>query len=88
MKIEVKSTATTKKDGTSQKSGKAYSITEQEAWAHVNGEYRRLRIALKDGAQPYPVGEYALAESSFIVNQFGGLEFGRIELVAAIRKAA
>lgn len=78
-KIEVKSTAVTEKNGTSAK-GKAYSIKEQEAWATINGEYRRLRVALADGAAPYAVGVYDLAESSFMVNQYGGLEFGRVVL--------
>jgi len=84
MKIEVKSVVTTKKAGTSAK-GRAYEITEQEAWAQVNGEYRRLRIALRDGAPPYALGNYDLAESSFVVNQYGNLEIGRLEL-AEVKK--
>jgi hypothetical protein len=82
MKIEVKSTQTTEKSGTSAK-GRPYSIREQEAWATLDGEYRRLRIGLEDGAQPYALGQYALAESSFAVNQYGSLEISRVRLVAA-----
>jgi len=86
MKIEVKSTATTEKSGTS-KTGRAYTIREQEAWVSLNGEYRRLRFALKDGANAYPVGEYTLGEGSFVINQFGGLEVVRLELAPlAVRK--
>ena len=81
MRIEVKSQQTFEKTGTSGK-GRPYKITEQEAWANVNGEYRRLRISLKDGSPPYALGEYDLSEASYIVNTWGGLEFGRIELVA------
>jgi len=82
MKVEIKSTVTQEKSGTSAK-GRAYRISEQEAWVTLDGEYRRLRIGLEDGAQPYPVGAYTLAESSFRIDQYGGLEIGRVRLVAA-----
>jgi len=87
MKVEIKSTATTKKSGTSAK-GRAYEIVEQEGWVTCNGEYRRLRIGLADGAHPFAPGEYTLGEGSFLINQYGQLEVGRIELVPASKVKA
>lgn len=82
MRIEVKSTATTTKSGTSAK-GKPYSINEQEAWVDMtNGERRKLKVALEDGGKPYPLGFYELDDESFTVNQYGNLEIGRLRLVA------
>jgi hypothetical protein len=83
VKIEVKSTAVTNKSGTS-KANKPYSINEQEAWIDMaNGERRKVKVSLEDGAKPYTPGFYELDDESFFVNQFGGLEIGRIRLVAA-----
>jgi len=81
MKVEIKSTQTTEKSGTSAK-GRPYSIREQEAWCTLDGEYRRLRVGLEDGAAPYAVGQYQVAESSFAINQYGSLEVARVRLVA------
>lgn len=82
MKIEVKSTQTFTKSGTSGK-GKPYTIVEQEVRAEFNDEVRKVRIGLADGATAYPIGFYALADSSFIVNQYGQFEMGRVSLVPA-----
>ena len=81
MRIEVKSTATTTKSGTS-KTGKPYSIIEQDAWIDMaNGERRKVKFSVEDGTKPYALGVYELDDESFFVNQFGGLEIGRIRLV-------
>jgi len=80
MKIEVRSTVVNVKKGTS-KAGKPFEIPEQEVRAEFNDEVRKVRIALQDGQAAYPVGLYALADSSFVVNQYGGFEIGRVTLV-------
>lgn len=83
MKIEVKSVATTKKSGVAKATGKPFEITEQEGWIDFpSGERRRVKIALEDGANPYPIGAYGLSDESFFVNGFGGLEIGRLRLQA------
>jgi hypothetical protein len=86
--LSIKSTQTATKNGTS-KAGKPYSITEQDAWVELNGERRRIRVTLSDGAAPFPVGDYTVGEGSFYVGDFGQLQLGRLELVsiaAAVRK--
>jgi len=80
MKIEVRSSAVSTKSGTG-KNGKPYNIREQECRVEMNDEVRKVRLTLADDAQPYAPGVYALADSSFIVNQYGGLEIGRAALV-------
>jgi len=81
MKIEVKSTAVVKKTITGKASGKQFEIPEQEVWAEFNEERRRVKVALQDGAPPYPIGLYTLSDASFVVNQFGSFEIGRVSLV-------
>jgi len=83
LKFTVKSTAMTPRDVPTKKGG-TWSFQEQDVWAEVNGEYRRIKFRVKrtknsDGTttdHPYPVGEYVLSEASFVVNGFGALELG------------
>jgi len=82
LKFTVKSTALVDRSIPSKKpGGRNWEFKEQEVWAEIGGEYRRLKFrAPKD--QPYPVGEYTLSETSFTVSQFGTLELGfEVELV-------
>jgi len=86
MKIEVKSAQVFHKSVMGKTSGRTSHFVEQEAWAEVNGEYRRLRVSVPDegrdadgrpvNPKPYPVGFYEVSEASYSVNGFGGLEFG------------
>lgn len=88
MKFTVKSTALADRSIPSKKEGRGpFQFQEQETWADINGEYRRVKFRVKDG-RPYPVGEYTLAESSFQVNQYGTLELGfDVELVPIAKVA-
>lgn len=74
-KIEIKSTETKLVQGTSQKSGKAYSFHTQQAYAHVEGKAYpvEFRITLDNGAPSFSVGAYTIAPSSFYVDKFGNL---------------
>jgi len=81
MRIEVKSTAVVIKKGTAKVSGRPFEIPEQEVWAEFNEERRRVKVPLQDGQPPYAPGVYALSDASFIVNQFGSFEIGRVVLV-------
>jgi len=87
LKIQVKSTAVQLREGTSGK-GKPYSINEQEAWCDLpNGERRRVKISLEAKKPPYAVGDYVLSPESFMVDQYGQLNLGRITLQPVVAGA-
>lgn len=98
IKIEVASAEVFTKSGIAAKSGKPYTIREQEAFAYVtdrNGQPQKypakIRINLNDDQAPYAVGNYTISPSSFYVDRFGGLTLGLIlasSVPAAVAKAA
>lgn len=97
IKIEVKEEKAATKSGVSAKTGKAYSIREQEAWAYTCGRDGkpypypvRINITLNDDQQPYPAGAYTISPASFYANRFNNLEIGLIlqPIAAAAVKAA
>lgn len=73
--IEVKSTETSQKAGTSKKSGKGYSFKEQSAWAHLPGKPYpvEVKLTLNDNEQPHAPGVYKLGADSLYVDGFGSL---------------
>lgn len=76
IRIEIETVKTSTRSGTSQRTGNAYSITEQPALLFREGERYpdKISITLADGQGAYPVGQYTLDDSSFSVSRFGGLE--------------
>lgn len=89
MKIEVKSTEVNTKAGNSKRSGKPYSIREQVAYLHVQGEAYPVRcvLVLEDGQEAYPAGMYETANELY-VGDFGQLTASRRMALTPIRKAA
>jgi hypothetical protein len=88
IKIEVQSADVLTKTGVSSKTNKPYSIREQEAWAYLfnrNGQPdpypSKIRLRLDDGQLPYPKGFYMLHQSSFVVDEYGTMGLGRINIV-------
>lgn len=75
IRIEVKSTETSQKAGTSKKSGKGYSFKEQSAWAHLPGKPYpvEIKLTLNDNEQPHALGTYTLGADSLYVDGFGSL---------------
>lgn len=76
------------KSGTAQRTGKSYTIREQEGWAFLfdrNGNRdphpTKIVITLADDAQPHEKGRYELHPSSIYAGRFGLLEIGRLNLV-------
>jgi hypothetical protein len=64
------------KDG---KPGRA--IYEQIAYAYLGGKFPvQMKLQVSDPTQPYLAGEYGIDTSSFVVNNFGGLELKRFGL--------
>ena len=85
IKIEIQSTEIRVKQGTSARTGKPYSIREQDGYAHTHDRTGkpnpypvRLSIALEDDRQPYPAGFYTLAPESIYTNRFNQLEISPI----------
>lgn len=87
LRIVVKSMEVEIKKGKS-KTGRDYAIPEQQAFMHTDEEVRRIKLTLPQGAQPYPIGEYTLHESSFSVDGYGGLMIDRVRLSPAPAKVA
>ncbi len=79
MRVTIKSTEIHEKKGTSTR-GKPYHIREQEAWCALNGETRRVKVTLRDDAEPFGPGMYDIQEDSFYVDNFGQLALGRLVL--------
>lgn len=53
-------------------------IREQDAYAHLSGRFPTLmKLQIDEGQPPYAAGIYTVHSSSFIVNNFGGLELKR-----------
>jgi hypothetical protein len=98
IKIEVKSPAIIERSGVSAKTGKPYSIREQEAYAHTfdkDGHLMpypvRIRLSLGPQQPPYAPGNYQLDPSCIYVDQFGGLTLSRprlLPIAQAVKQAA
>lgn len=84
LKIEVKSDDINIKTGISQRTNKAYSISEQMAYWHQKGKPYpvEIKISLEDGAGPYKAGFYTVSEESFFVGNFSDLRVGRLKLAS------
>lgn len=85
IKIEIKSAEVYSKSGISKKSGKPYTIREQDAWAFVSDREgkpqpypARIRLHLFDDQQPYPAGVYQLVPASITVDRFSSLSISPV----------
>jgi len=65
------------------KDGKApRTIYEQTAYAYLGGKFPvEMKLSLDEGQPAYVAGEYAVHSSSYVVNNFGGLELKRFGLL-------
>jgi len=99
IKIEVSNETVEVRSGVSAKTGKPYSMREQEAYAHTvsrDGSAQkypqRIKITLGDQQPAYPVGIYTVAAESFFVDRFDSLSLGLVlrplPVAAAQSKAA
>lgn len=94
LKIQIETTVVDTKSGTSAKTGKPYSIREQEAWAFLhsrdgqpNKHPTKIKITLDDDQQPYPLGNYVLDLASLYPDRFGQLCI-RTRLLPALSNTA
>lgn len=97
IKIEIKSAEIRTKSGVAAKTGKPYSIREQDGWAFTLGRDGKpnaypvkLSLSLRDEQQPYQPGVYTLCPSSLYTNRFDQLEISPVlvPMVAEAKKAA
>jgi len=65
------------------------TIYEQRAYAYLGGKFPvQMKLQVEDPTKTYQAGEYEIDSSSFVVNNFGGLELKRFGLtITAIGKA-
>lgn len=78
-KVEVEKAVIETKNGTSARTGKPYSIREQEAWVYAFDENghpykhaQKVSVMLPDSqANPYPVGLYFVHPGSVYVDKWG-----------------
>lgn len=97
IKIEIQSGEVRTKSGVSARTGKPYTIREQDGYAHTCDRHGkpnpypvRLAISLADDQPPYQPGLYTLAPESLYTNRFNQLEISPVlkPMVAAQPKAA
>lgn len=84
MKIEIANVSVRNQSGTSQRTGKPYSMEKQEGYLHLEGQPYpvKFEFTLAQGAKPYEKGYYTVTDKSFIVDRFGSLSLsGQLELV-------
>lgn len=76
-RVEVHSERVNVKEGTSSRTGKEYSIREQQAFVYLNGEPypQKIKLSLARDQAAYPKGEYELTPEFFVGN-FGDLRMG------------
>ncbi|MBP3141862.1 single-stranded DNA-binding protein [Aliivibrio fischeri] len=83
LKIEIFSDSKTTTRTIKGKDGKAdRSLQEQEAYAYLGGKFpTQMKLSIEEGQEPYVAGIYTVHSSSFIVNNFGGLELKRFGML-------
>lgn len=96
IKIEITTPSFEEKRGTSARTGKPYSIREQEAWAFLcdregkpQPHPQRIKVTLDDQQAPYNPGLYQLDPSSIFVGDFAQLNIrARLRPLQQVAKAA
>ena len=96
LKVQVETTVFDLKQGTSAKTGKPYSIREQEAWMFGYGRDgkpqphpQKIKLTLDDDQQPYEIGTYQIDPASLYVDRFGQVAIRvRLRQIAQAAKAA
>ena len=76
-RVSIKSTAVEVRTGVGKKSGAAYEMREQTAYLDTGHDFPdRFKLQLDKGQQPYPVGEYYIA-NPLVDGEFSTLAVAR-----------
>jgi len=93
LKVQVETTMVDLNQGTSAKTGRPYSIREQEAWMFCYGRDgkpqpfpQKIKLTLDDDQQPYASGTYQIDPASLYVDRFGQVAI-RVRLRAMVQTA-
>jgi len=78
LRLTIKSAEVTEKTGTNAKG--PWKIREQTARIELNDESRKVVVALNKDAAPYAPGVYEVSDASFYIDNYGGLQLGRLVL--------
>jgi len=90
LKVEVVTSMVDIKSGTSAKTGRPYSIREQECWiaffgrdGKPNPHPTKVKLTLDEDQNPYEIGDYILDPASLYADRFG-----QLAIRARLRKVA
>jgi hypothetical protein len=76
--IEIRDAAVRERHATVK--GRDSVFREQDAWAQINGETRKVRVPLGRELPAYQAGKYQVDDASFGVNQWGDFVVSRLVL--------
>lgn len=89
MRVKVAEAKVTERNITRKRDGRQFTFREQSGLVDFpNGERRVIALSLDEGQSAYPVGEYTVLDSSFVVDQNGRLAIGRVHLSPVVSEAA
>ena len=99
LKVSVETEVVDVRSGVAAKTGKPYTIREQEAWMYGYGRDgqqqkhpQKIKVTLDDDQdKAYPIGQYILDPASIYVDRFGQVAIRarlRVAVAAAQPKAA
>jgi len=69
--IEVSEAKIESRDVVGKRDGKSYTFYTQPARLALNGEVRKIDLAMGKDQAPYPVGKYTFGDDAFQVDRFG-----------------
>lgn len=88
--VEIENSQITTRSGTSERTGKPYTIREQQALMFRDGERypERIKVTLDEGTSAYQPGRYSLSDASFSVSRFGAIQVRPLLLRIQEQKSA
>ncbi|NAZ17939.1 DNA-binding protein [Glutamicibacter soli] len=88
--VEIENAQILTRSGVSERTGKPYTIREQQALMFREGERypERIKVTLDEGMSAYQPGRYTLSDASFSVSRFGAMQVRPLLLRIASEKAA
>ena len=89
IRIEIKTEHINERNGTSDRTGKAYKMREQIGWAFLVAEDgsldpypSKVKIPLDEGQFAFKPGFYTISPTSLYVGKYDDLQLGRLKLTS------